>query len=263
MRKKNKVDILKVFLFKIFKPLEKIFAYNRMRRDKWMIKQANSIRSGSRVLDIGAGGCPHRDKFKNCDYYTQDFVQLSDSQIQNQVGYGKIDYVSDILDIPVPNESYDVIICTEVIEHVPDPISAIKEISRILKPEGTLLITAPLQSGLHQEPYHYYGGYTKYWYQKFLGENNFTNLNIESNGSLHTTYFALGLTIFKSFLEVLVHDKSVVRKMVSFISLIAFSPLFLVLNPLFCFIWEIIFKKNEFTAGYHVSAKKIKTNKVE
>ena len=195
----NKVIVFKVFLFKLFKPLEKIFAYNRMRRDRWLTKQANKIPKGSKVLDIGAGGCPHREKFNHCKYFTQDFTQLSDLQIQNQEGYGRIDFVSDILEIPVPDKSYDAILCTEVIEHIPDPISAIQEMSRILKPGGILLITAPLQSGLHQEPYHFYGGYTKYWYKKFLLKNNFEDLNIEPNGSLHTTYFALGSTIFKSF----------------------------------------------------------------
>lgn len=254
--KENKIIVLKVFLFKLFKPLERVFAYNRMRRDGWLAERANNISKGSKVLDIGAGGCPHKDKFNHCEYSTQDFIQLSDSQIQNQEGYGKIDYVSDILNIPVPDESYDVILCTEVIEHVPDPISAIKEISRILKPGGTLLLTAPLMSGLHQEPYHYYGGYTKYWYQKFLTENNFTELEIETNGSLHTTYFALGSTIFKSFLEVILNNKNFIHKLIAFISLVIFSPVFLILNPIVCFYWESIFQQKEFTAGYHVSAKK-------
>ena len=252
----NQVLVFKVFLFRIFKPLERIFAYNRKRRDKWMIKQANNIPNDSKVLDVGAGGCPHRKLFSHCEYFTQDFVQLSNVQIQNQEGYGKIDFVSDILNIPVPDKSYDVILCTEVIEHIPDPISAIKEISRILKPGGTLLITAPLQSGLHQEPYHFYGGYTKYWYQKFLTENNFSDIDIEPNGSLYTTYFSLGLTTFKSFLEIMVEDKNLLRKLIAIISLIIFSPILLIINPIFSFLWESIFHREGFTAGYHVLAKK-------
>ena len=255
--KKNQIIVIKEFFFKVFKPLEAIFAYNRIRRDQWLSSHASKISNGSKVLDIGAGGCPHREKFNHCEYFTQDFTQLADTQIQNQEGYGKIDFVSDILEIPVTDKEYDVILCTEVIEHVPDPISAIKEMSRILKPGGTLLITAPLLSGLHQEPYHFYGGYTKYWYQKFLKENNFTELNIEPNGSLHTTYFALGLTIFKSFLEETFYGKSLIRKLIASISLIVFSPVFLFLNPIFSFFWESIFHQIGFTAGYHVSAKKI------
>ncbi len=255
--KKNKIIVLKVFIFRAFKFLERIFAYNRMRRDQWLTNHASNISDGAKVLDIGAGGCPHREKFNHCEYFTQDFTQLADSQIQNQEGYGKIDFVSDITEIPVPDKSYDVILCTEVIEHIPDPISAIKEISRILKPGGTLLITAPLQSGLHQEPYHFYGGYTKYWYQKFLLENNFTDLIIEPNGSLHTTYFSLGSTILKSFLEEIFYNKNLFSKLIALISLFIFSPIFLILNPIFCFFWESVYQQKEFTAGYHVSARKI------
>lgn len=254
--KKNKIISLKIFLFRVFKPLERVFAYNRMRRDKWLTKKAKNIPSGSKVLDVGAGGCPHRKKFNHCKYFSHDFAQLSDVQIQNQMGYGRIDFVSDILSIPVPDKSYDVILCTEVIEHIPDPISAIKEISRILKPGGTLLITAPLQSGLHQEPYHFYGGYTKYWYQKFLTENNFSQIHVEPNGSLYTTYFSLGLTTFKSFLEIIVEDKNLFRKLMATISLIIFSPILLIFNPIFSFLWERVFDKEGHTAGYHVLAKK-------
>lgn len=253
---KNQIRILKDIIFRFFTPLERIFAFNRKRRDDWVAMQASKIPVGSKVLDVGAGGCPHRKLFKDCDYFSQDFAQLSYHQIQNQDGYGKIDFVSDILDIPVPDESYDAILCTEVIEHIPYPIEAIKEFSRILRPGGTLLITAPLQSGLHQEPYHFYGGYTNYWYEKFLPENDFHDLKIEPNGSLHTTYFALGSTVFKKFLEELVGHKNLFRRLVALTSIILFLPIFLIINPIFGFLWEKIYQELGYTPGYHVSAKK-------
>ncbi len=86
-----------------------------------------------------------------------------------------MDYVSDITDIPVHDESFDVIICTEVLEHVPEPIKTVQEFSRIIRPGGQLFITAPLGCGLHQVPYIFYGGYTPYWYEKFLPEYGFEN----------------------------------------------------------------------------------------
>jgi SAM-dependent methyltransferase len=250
------INRFKMFVFRNIKPIESTFAYNRIRRDKWMKNRASTIGADLQILDIGAGGCPYKELFSHCDYFTQDFVQLTSAQIQDKAGYGKIDYVSDILDIPVPDNSFDVIICTEVIEHVPDPISVIKEVSRILKPGGTLLITAPLQSGLHQEPYHFYGGFTKYWYLKFLSESNFSDINIEVNGSLFTTYFALGLNIFRLLLDSLINDKNVFRKIVALSSLVICAPILLILNPVFGFLWEGIIKENKFTSGYHVSAKK-------
>jgi hypothetical protein len=53
--------------------------------------------------------------------------------------------------------------------------------ARITKPGGRLFLTAPLGSGLHQEPYHFYGGYTDHWYRKFLTEFGCDVVSIEPN----------------------------------------------------------------------------------
>jgi SAM-dependent methyltransferase len=75
-----------------------------------------------------------------------------------------------------------------VLEHVPDPIKAINEFARVLKSSGTLLLTAPLGSLLHQEPFHFYGGYTPYWYRKVLAEAGFHEIVVESNGGFFSFF---------------------------------------------------------------------------
>lgn len=59
--------------------------------------------------------------------------------------------------LPIKNESYDVIICTSVIEHLKNPINTFKEFQRILKKEGILLITTPSPWDIcaWDDPYHY------------------------------------------------------------------------------------------------------------
>lgn len=94
----------------------------------------------------------------------------------------KIDIVSDIIAIPSPLGSYDAILCTEVIEHVPDPIAAIKEFSRLLKPGGELIMTAPFCSITHMAPYHYYTGFNRYFYEHHLRETGFHISEIVTNG---------------------------------------------------------------------------------
>jgi ubiquinone/menaquinone biosynthesis C-methylase UbiE len=247
---------IKNFIFKNLDFTENIFAYIRTRRNKWVKYQAQSIMPGSLVLDMGAGSCPYKQYFDHCHYISHDFKQLESSQIQDQEGYGQIDVVCDILEIPFPDQHFDVILCTEVIEHVPEPIKVIKEMSRLLKNGGILLITAPLQSGLHQEPYHYYGGYTKYWYDEFLSRNKFEQIKIESNGSLPLTYMNLGATIFKSFIEVFSKRRNILIKISAILfAIILIFPL-LIFNPVICYFLDWIFKDKKFTAGYHVSAIK-------
>lgn len=161
-----------------------IWNFNVARRDAWVAALAKSVPAGSRVLDVGAGAGRYRETFAHCEYRTQDFAQEPGT-----IGrYTKLDYESDITAIPVPDASFDVILCTEVLEHVPEPAKAIREIARILKPGGRLFMTAPLGSWLHQEPYHFYGGYSPYWYRRFFPEAGLRVDTIESNLGFFSMY---------------------------------------------------------------------------
>jgi ubiquinone/menaquinone biosynthesis C-methylase UbiE len=109
---------------------------------------------------------------------TQDFMQYEGYQSS----YGKMDFVSPIDQIPVEDRYFDAILCTEVLEHVPEPIAAIRGLSRILKPGGRIFVTAPLGSGLHRRPYHFYGGYTPEWYERFFSQYQLDLVEIVANG---------------------------------------------------------------------------------
>ena len=142
-----------------------VWAYEPFMRDAWVKAQAARVPKGNWVLDAGAGASKYRHYFSHCRYETQDFCQYNG----NLVKYLEpIDYVCEIAHIPLPTQSLDAILCTEVIEHVNDPMAALKEFARLLKPGGRLFLSAPLLSHLHMEPYHFYGGFTPYWYQHWL-----------------------------------------------------------------------------------------------
>jgi ubiquinone/menaquinone biosynthesis C-methylase UbiE len=73
--------------------------------------------------------------------------------------------------------------CTEVLEHIPDPVAALKEFSRLLKPRGYLLITAPFVSLTHFAPYHFASGLSRFFYEHHLHNLGFTITELQLNGS--------------------------------------------------------------------------------
>lgn len=139
-------------------------------RDQWIRSEARKLAAGSRVLDAGAGACKYRSFFSHCRYETQDFCEYKGELVKY---IQPIDYVCEISQIPMDDRSFDAIFCTEVIEHVPNPIAVIAEFGRLLKPGGKLFLTAPHGTTLHMEPFHYYGGFTHYWYRYWLPRNGF------------------------------------------------------------------------------------------
>ncbi|MHB8831447.1 MAG: class I SAM-dependent methyltransferase [Patescibacteria group bacterium] len=110
-----------------------------------------------RVLDVGAGNVlRYKEFFTQADQYlTQD---------HNQAEKFKHDYVCDAASIPAPDATFDVIICTQVLEHVPDPFSVMAEIARLLRSGGQLIISLPQANEIHEAPNDFYR-YTKYGVQ--------------------------------------------------------------------------------------------------
>jgi SAM-dependent methyltransferase len=162
--------------------INQIHDFNQIARDRWVADRAAEVKPGSKIIDVGAGTCLYRNLFFHCDYTSHDFQNYEGYRNNQEGKYGQIDIQSDITSIPVSDSSFDIVLCTEVLEHVPDPIAAIKEMVRITKPGGRLLITAPLGSGLHLLPFHYYGGFSPEWYRKFLSEFGCDVILIAPNG---------------------------------------------------------------------------------
>lgn len=229
-----------------------LFAFNVRNRDIWVAQQAKQIPAGARVLDVGAGSAPYRPLFAHCAYKTHDFAQLKNEQLRHG-HYAPIDIVSDAAVVPVPDASFDAIICTEVLEHVPDPIAVLREIGRVTAPGGRLILTAPLGSGIHQEPYHFYGGYTPYWYEKFLGEFGFEAISILPNaGSLR--HIAQETIRFVRMTMPFNFAAPWYAQLLWFPFWLLFAPVLLIGVPIAAKLLDHFDREHRFTVGYHVSA---------
>ena len=156
-------------------------------RINWVIKELKGLPKGASILDAGAGERRFKNHCSHLEYVSQDFGEYSGGGDVEGLQSGSwdnegLDIVSHITSIPVGDASFDCILCTEVLEHVPDAVAAIREFSRILKPGGILLTTAPFCSLTHFAPYHF-SGYNHYWWEYHLPENGFEIETIESNGT--------------------------------------------------------------------------------
>lgn len=161
---------------------------NGSMREHWTEKALKKIPAGKRILDAGAGQLRFRQACSHLHYTSQDIGTYDGKGTGEGVQVGswdnsKLDIVCDIVNIPVKDQSYDAILCTEVFEHISEPAKAVKEFSRILVAGGTLIITAPFCSLTHFAPYYFANGYSKYWYQKILPEYGFEIREITPNGN--------------------------------------------------------------------------------
>ena len=160
---------------------------NEAVREKWIGETLKKIPEGLTLLDAGAGESQFKKFCGHLKYIAQDFGEYQgDGEVGLQTGTwdnSKLDIVSDILSIPLPDHSVDAIMCTEVLEHIPDPIGAIKEFGRLVKPGGYLLITAPFASLTHFAPYHFASGFSRFFYEKHLPENDFEITELQLNGN--------------------------------------------------------------------------------
>jgi ubiquinone/menaquinone biosynthesis C-methylase UbiE len=161
---------------------------NASNREAWIEQALAQVPQGSRILDAGAGEQQFKKFCAHLTYVSQDFGEYEGQGDGKGLQTGSwdqsdLDIVCDITAIPEPDGSFDAIMCTEVFEHLPNPIAAIAEFSRLIRPGGYLIVTAPFCSWTHFAPYHYYSGFNRYFYQFHLPKHRFDTIQLESNGN--------------------------------------------------------------------------------
>lgn len=153
--------------------LARFVAENPVRRNALaaFVKEfAASLPEGARVLDAGAGSMPYSVLLAHTRYMTLDWP--------NSVHGRQPDIVGDLSKpVQAPDESFDAVLCTEVLEHIFDLPSALAEVHRLLKPGGRLAGTTPFLIQLHEEPYDYWRP-TAYALEKSLAQAGFTGIQI-------------------------------------------------------------------------------------
>ena len=163
---------------------------NEAARLQWIAQVLRGIAPGSRILDAGCGEQQFRKFCSDLNYVGQDFAKYDGKgdgvglQTETWDHATRVpDLICDITSIPEADGSFDAILCTEVLEHLPDPVQALCEFSRLLKPGGILLLTAPFCSIAHFTPYYFSTGFSSYWYKTHLANLGLDIVELSPNGS--------------------------------------------------------------------------------
>lgn len=114
-------------------------------------------RARGRLLDVGCGDKPYEQIFRP---FVSEYVGIEHEATFNETSAQrnrtKPDFVYDGKRLPFENGSFDTVLNVQVLEHTPDPGALVCEMSRVLKPDGLLILTAPFEFRLHEEPHDFF-----------------------------------------------------------------------------------------------------------
>ncbi len=143
--------------------------------ERFIERGSRHAQPGALVLDTGAGWGRFRPLFRHCRYIAQDLCTVA------EWNYGHISVVSDLQHLPFYDNTFDLVISTQVLEHVKDPAQAIIEMHRVLKPGGSLLLTLPQGWKEHQAPHDYFR-FARYGLITLLDQARFHSYTVDARG---------------------------------------------------------------------------------
>lgn len=159
--------LLKIFARKQFYPgIIGVFVNPFYIARKGLLSQVkiNANRLTGRLLDVGCGSKPYQELFNVDEYIGLEF----DSERARMAGVA--DYYYDGTKFPFDDNSFDSVLCNQVLEHVFTPELFVSELNRVLKEGGEVFLTVPFVWDEHEQPYDY-ARYTSFGL-KALFENN-------------------------------------------------------------------------------------------
>jgi ubiquinone/menaquinone biosynthesis C-methylase UbiE len=188
---------------------------------KYLRKQIPAMKG--KLLDVGCGNGPFEYLVNNktCQYTGIDIADADNFDYKNS----KI-ITFDGENIPFADNSFENIICTEVIEHIENPSKIIGEMYRVLKPNGLCIVTLPWSARVHFAP-HDYCRYTPYKLKTLFTQ--FKSAEINNRGTDINTIVSKMIVLFFGNISSWDYTlKDILLIPFKIISLIAFIPILLI-----------------------------------
>jgi SAM-dependent methyltransferase len=146
-----------------------------------------------RLLDVGCGEKPYARWLDRVERHWG--VDLPSTMH----GVEHADVLASVLALPFAGSTFDSVLCTEVLEHTPDPATGLREMARVAKADALLLLTVPSSEQLHEEPYDYCR-FTCYWLEYLLEETGWEIIRLDPRGGAPLELgYRLSIFLYTSF----------------------------------------------------------------
>ncbi len=137
-----------------------------------------------RLLDVGCGQKPYEHIFRP---FLSEYVGIEreDTFALTHAGNGESrpDLVYDGDRLPFEDQSFDTVLNVQVLEHTARPAELVKEMARVLKHDGRLILSAPFQFRLHEEPHDYFR-YSPHGLRELCRDASLEIMEVHAMGSL-------------------------------------------------------------------------------
>lgn len=122
------------------------------------------------MLDVGAKDSPYKHLFNKGQYFSTD-IKYNEN----------LSFVAGLMALPIKSNSLDLVVCTEVLEHVNNPQLVVKQLFNVLRRNGILIVTVPSIYRFHPDPVDYWR-FTSQGIKKLL--EHFNLVSFEYNGGI-------------------------------------------------------------------------------
>ena len=208
--------------------------------------RAEGIKLNGLLLDVGCGRKPYGKWLPNIERH------MGVDMPSTMHGPEHADVWASALALPFPDATFDSVLCTEVLEHTPDPAVGLREMARVSKAGSLLVLTVPFSEQLHEKPYDFCR-FTSYWLEHLLKITGWEILQLRPRGG---AWLELGFRV-SSFLYTSFgatsdeHGKLTPRPIASFLVIPACAGV-----QIFSSIMDKLLPSNIGTMGYGVVARR-------
>lgn len=119
------------------------------------------------VLDVGCGHKPYADLLAGTWHVGLNLESRDASA----------DVCADAACLPLPASCAHLVLCSQLLEHVPEPAAVLAEVGRVLVPGAALVLSAPFFWPLHEEP-HDYQRFTRHGLERLLTQAGFAEVTV-------------------------------------------------------------------------------------